>query len=287
MLTAGTARGSGTDLYYERRGDGQPLLLVVGGGGDHGYYDGLAGNLADEFTVLTYDRRGNSRSGLHGSPRPLVMREQSADALAVLDANDVEAALVFGNSGGASVALDLAARHPGRVNAAVVHEPPVPAVLPDPAPYLAVCDEMDRLLATSGWTAAFTYFQVKLGRVPPEVSAVMLDPGPHLPPGPVRDLLLRVSRNWEYMTRYEIRSFIDYQPDLAAIAANGTPVALAYGADTDDPEAIQMTQVTAARLASECAVLPGGHTGPMEVPDAFAPVLRGLLHRLRPRGKSS
>lgn len=286
MLTAGTARGSGTDLYYERRGDGQPLLLVVGGGGDHGYYDGLAENLADEFTVLTYDRRGNSRSVLHGSPRPLVMREQSADALAVLDANDLEAALMFGNSGGASVVLDLAARHPGRVNAAVVHEPPVPAVLPDPAPYLAVCDEMDRLLATSGWTAAFTYFQVKLGRVPPEVSAVMLDPGPHLPPGPVRELLLRVSQNWEYMTRYEIRSFIDYQPDLAAIAANGTPVALAYGADTDDPGAIQMTQVTAARLASECAILPGGHTGPMEVPDAFAPVLRGLLHRLWPRGKS-
>jgi pimeloyl-ACP methyl ester carboxylesterase len=286
MLTAGTARGSGTDLYYERRGDGQPLLLVVGGGGDHGYYDGLAENLADEFTVLTYDRRGNSRSVLHDSPRPLVMWEQSADALAVLDANDVEAALVFGNSGGASVVLDLAARHPGRVNAAVVHEPPVPAVLPDPAPYLAVCDEMDRLLATSGWTAAFTYFQVKLGRVPPEVSAVMLDPGPHLPPGPVRELLLRVSQNWEYMTRYEIRSFIDYQPDLAAIAANGTPVALAYGADTDDPEAIQMTQVTAARLASECAVLPGGHTGPMEVPDAFAPVLRGLLHRLWPRTKA-
>jgi len=89
-------------------------------------------NLADEFTVLTYDRRGNSRSGLHGGPAPLVMEEQSADALAVLDANGIDKALVFGNSGGASIALDLAARHPGQVNAAVVHEPPVPAVLPDP-----------------------------------------------------------------------------------------------------------------------------------------------------------
>ncbi len=287
MLTAGTARGSGANLYYERRGSGQPLLLVVGGGGDHGYYDALAERLASEFTVLTYDRRGNSRSVLYGSPRPLEMGEQSADALAVLDANDVEKALVFGNSGGASIALDLAARHPDRVYAAVVHEPPVPAVLPDPAPYLAVYDKMDRLLATSGWTAAFTYFQVTLGRVSAEVSAVMLDPGPHLPPGPVRDLLLRVSQNWEYMTRYEIRSFIDYRPDLAAIAANRTPVALGYGADTDDPAAIQMTQATADRLAAECVVFPGGHTGPMEVPDAFAPVLRGLLHSLWPAARPS
>jgi pimeloyl-ACP methyl ester carboxylesterase len=282
MLTAGTARGAGADLYYQRRGNGPPLLLIVGGGGDHAYYDGLAAGLADQYTVLTYDRRGNSRSRLHGDPAPLVMAEQSADALAVLDANDAGRALVFGNSGGATVALDLAARHPDRVGAAVVHEPPVPVVLPDPGPYLAIYREMGRLLAAEGWTAAFTYFQVTVGGVPPEASAVMLNPGPHLPPGPLRELLLRVSRNWEYMTRYEIGPFIDYQPDLARIAANGTPVILAYGADTVDPAVIQMSEVTAARLGAECVVFPGGHTAPMEIPGAFGPVLRGLLDRLRP-----
>ena len=285
MLTTATVRGAGTDLYYERRGDGPPLLLVVGGGGDHGYYDGLAGDLADAFTVLTYDRRGNSSSVLHGRPAPLVMAEQSADALAVLDASGLESALVFGNSGGASIALDLAARHPGRVRAAVVHEPPVPAVLPDPGPYLAIYDEIDRLLATEGWAAAFTHFQAAVGGVPPEAIAVSLDPGPHLPPGPLRDLLVRVSRNWEYMTRYEIRSFIDYRPDLAAITANGTPVALARGAGTTDPALTQMSRVTAARLGAECVVFPGGHTAPLEIPGAFASVLRDLLDRLRPSGR--
>jgi hypothetical protein len=49
--------------------------------------------------VLTYDRRGNSRSRLHGEPRPLSLAEQSADAIAVLGANGFPAALVFGNSG--------------------------------------------------------------------------------------------------------------------------------------------------------------------------------------------
>ncbi len=285
MLKAATVRGTGTDLYYERRGDGPPLLLIVGGGGDHGYYDGLAGDLADAFTVLTYDRRGNSRSVLHGRRAPLVMAEQSADALAVLDASDFESALVFGNSGGASIALDLAARHPSRVRAAVVHEPPVPAVLPDPGPYLAIYDEIDRLLATEGWAAAFTHFQAAVGRIPPEAIAVSLDPGLHLPPGWLRDVLVRVSRNWEYMTRYEIRSFIDYRPDLAAITANGIPVALARGAGTSDPTFTQMSQVTAARLGADCVVFPGGHSAPLEIPGAFAPVLRDLLHRLRPNGR--
>lgn len=178
MLTPATVRGTGTDLYCERRGAGPALLLVVGGGGDHGYYDGLAEQLAGEFTVLAYDRRGNSRSVLHGRPAPLELAEQSADALAVLDANGIDSALVFGNSGGASIALDLAARHPDRVSAVVVHEPPVPAVLPDPGRYRALCDELSRLLDAEGWTAAFAYFQVTLGQASPELVAVMLDPAP-------------------------------------------------------------------------------------------------------------
>lgn len=167
MLTSGTARGAGADLYFERRGSGPALLLIVGGGGDCGYYDGLAEVLAAEFTVLSYDRRGNSRSRLHGSPAPVAMAQQSADALAVLDAAGISSALVFGNSGGASIALDLAARHPDRVEAAVAHEPPVPAVLPDPAGYVAVYDEMDRLLGTEAGPPRSLTSRPRSARRPP------------------------------------------------------------------------------------------------------------------------
>lgn len=278
-MPSGIARCGDCDLYFERRGSGPPLLLIVGGGGDCGYYEELAEILADEFTVLSYDRRGNSRSTLHGDPAPLVMAEQSADALAVLDANGIGSALVFGNSGGATITLDLAAYHPERVIAAVAHEPPVPAVLPDPEGYLAIYDEMDRLLGTAGWVAAFTYFQATLGRVPTPIIAAMLDPGQQLPPGPRRELMLRVSRNWEYMTRYEVRPFIDYQPDLGRITANGKPLILARGADSTDQEAVRMSEVTAARLGAECVVFPGGHTAPLEIPEAFSEVLRALLRR--------
>jgi len=41
-----------------------------------------------------------------------------------------------------------------------------------------------------------------------------------------------------------------------------------------------MSQVTAARLGVDCVVFPGGHIAPMEIPDAFGPALRCLLHRL-------
>jgi pimeloyl-ACP methyl ester carboxylesterase len=279
-MTSGVAQADGAELYFERRGSGPALLLIVGGGGDCGYFGRLGDALADEYTVLAYDRRGNSRSRLSSPPRPLVMAEQSADALAVLRANGFDSGLVFGNSGGASVALDLAAHHPGAVEAVVCHEPPVPTVLTDGADYLSVFDEIDRLLAVQGWEAAFTHFQVTIGNAPPPVVAMLFDPAGHLPPGSERDRMMRTSGNWEYLTRYEVRPFIDYRPDLERIAANGVRIALGHGAVTDHAAAVRMSAAVAERLGGDSVEFPGGHTGPLEVPGAFATTLRGLLRRL-------
>jgi pimeloyl-ACP methyl ester carboxylesterase len=54
-----------TTLYCEVHGTGPSLVLVPGASGDGGYMQQLADALADEFTAVSYDRRGNSRS-----PRP-------------------------------------------------------------------------------------------------------------------------------------------------------------------------------------------------------------------------
>jgi hypothetical protein len=45
-------------IYYEYRGHGRPLLMIAGGLGDAGVYTFVADILADEFKVITYDRRG-------------------------------------------------------------------------------------------------------------------------------------------------------------------------------------------------------------------------------------
>ena len=48
----------GDDLYFEVRGQGQPLSMIPGGGGDGGSYSAVASILSIEFKVITYDRRG-------------------------------------------------------------------------------------------------------------------------------------------------------------------------------------------------------------------------------------
>jgi pimeloyl-ACP methyl ester carboxylesterase len=49
-------------LYYEMCGVGPAVLFIAGSTGDAGNFTRTADLLADEFTVVTYDRRGNSRS---------------------------------------------------------------------------------------------------------------------------------------------------------------------------------------------------------------------------------
>ncbi|HZD35657.1 MAG TPA: hypothetical protein VE130_10665 [Nitrososphaeraceae archaeon] len=53
----------GAEIYCERRGDSGPLLLLITGAmEDAGFYSSAADILADKFTVVSYDRRCNSRS---------------------------------------------------------------------------------------------------------------------------------------------------------------------------------------------------------------------------------
>jgi len=276
---SGFAEGDGADLYFERRGDGPPLLMITGGGGDCAYYSAAADLLASDYTVVTYDRRGNSRSRLHGAPVPIAMAQQSADAVAVLRACGFAAAMVFGSSGGATIALDLAARHPQVTRTVIAHEPPIPKILPDAAGYLAIFDEIEQVLQAQGWQAAFTVFLTRVAHLPPDrpdLITALLDPAQVLPPGPTLEVLKRVSGNWEYLIRYEMRPFIDYVPDLGQIAASGVGVVPAAGSESDEISR-HMCTVLAARLGAEFAEFPGGHDAPVEIPVDFAAALRPLL----------
>ncbi len=77
---------NGAELYHEARGAGPPVLLIMGATGDGGHFDKLADVLADEFTVITYDRRGNGRSPVPAGWQTTSAEEQADDAAALLDA---------------------------------------------------------------------------------------------------------------------------------------------------------------------------------------------------------
>jgi 3-oxoadipate enol-lactonase len=104
----------GTDIYYERRGAGEPLLLLQGLGGNSLHWgEGFLSGLEDDFELVLYDHRGAGRSGpLTGD---CTIAALAGDAAALLDALAIESAHVVGISMGGMVAQELALTRPERV----------------------------------------------------------------------------------------------------------------------------------------------------------------------------
>ena len=107
---------AGSELHYERRGNGAPLLLIQGMGANSTHWgEPFLRELERDFELLLYDYRGVGRSGpLEG---PLTVAGLAADALALLDALEVADAHVLGISMGGMVAQELALAAPERVRA--------------------------------------------------------------------------------------------------------------------------------------------------------------------------
>ena len=110
-----TATVDGTEIYFERRGGGEPLLLVQGLSGTHAAWGEpfLAALEVAGFETVVYDHRGIGRSAPWSAPFSLV--DLAEDAAALLDAVGWERAHVLGISMGGMVSQELALRHPERI----------------------------------------------------------------------------------------------------------------------------------------------------------------------------
>jgi 3-oxoadipate enol-lactonase len=105
---------AGTDLYYERRGAGEPLLLIQGLGGNSLHWgEDFLGGLEDGFELVLYDHRGAGRSGPLAGEHTIA--DLATDAIALLDALEIDSAHVVGISMGGMVAQELALQAPERV----------------------------------------------------------------------------------------------------------------------------------------------------------------------------
>jgi hypothetical protein len=71
-----------------------------GGGTDAGVFEAVAHVLAHDYTVVTYDPRGNSRSPLDGPPTDQQIAVHSDDARRLLSTTASDPAAVFGSSSG-------------------------------------------------------------------------------------------------------------------------------------------------------------------------------------------
>jgi pimeloyl-ACP methyl ester carboxylesterase len=105
-------------LFYERRGSGDPVLLITGFTISSAIFEPVIDRYAEGFDVITYDNRGAGRSDAPW--RPTSIPELAGDAARLLDALEVESAHVYGVSLGGMVAQELALRFPERVRGLIL-----------------------------------------------------------------------------------------------------------------------------------------------------------------------
>jgi pimeloyl-ACP methyl ester carboxylesterase len=118
---------NGVRIAFQDSGNGEPLVLVHGSWGSHHNWDPVVPGLAERFRVVSYDRRGHSESArMEGQG---TFAEDVADLAALVEALDAAPAWVVGSSVGAVVTLRLAAERPDLLRGAIVHEPPLRALL--------------------------------------------------------------------------------------------------------------------------------------------------------------
>jgi pimeloyl-ACP methyl ester carboxylesterase len=264
----------GATLHYEVTGSGPVLLLIAGGGTDAGVFSGMVGQLAAEYTVVTYDPRGNSRSTYDGDATDEVIAQSAADALALIDAvAGAEPAYVFGSSSGAITGLDLITRHPDRVRMLVAHEPPCTEVLPgtDADDARAFFADVYETYREDGLTAADVVFMMGTG-LDDDAMPPMEDLLPEY-----RELAERMQANAANFYEHKLLPFTRYEPDLDALKRVADRVVPAAGLESYRHLPGRPIEVIADHLGWPVVMFPGGHGGYSSHPAPFATHLAHLL----------
>lgn len=261
---ADLASVNGAVLYYEKQGNGPALLFIAGSTGDAGNFTRAADLLADEFTVVTYDRRGNSRSPRPPGWRTTSVAEQADDAAALIHALDLAPAAIFGASAGGPIALDLMIRYPQLVRAGVLQEPSIFSVLPDPmvalAPRRALIEEALPLKGPQGAVEALIRYLNDDG-----VFAA-------IPP----DILERMLGNADTILTIEGPGFAGWQPTTEQLTKLSVPITLIF-ADRTLPVYKEVTNWLAKQLKIEPVSVPGRHGFYYYRPQVLANILRQIL----------
>src|SRR5262249_24062720 len=158
----------GTPIAFDRSGAGEPLILVSGALGVRAGEGSLAGLLASDFTVFTYDRRGRGDSG----DAAQYSAEREIDDLAASIPAVGGAACAFGSSSGGN--LTLQAAHRGlAITKLAAWEPNF--LVDDSRPPLPVdyVTHLRRLVSSGRRADAVEYFMTRAVGLPAEFVAPM------------------------------------------------------------------------------------------------------------------
>lgn len=259
----------GSTIAYDLSGSGPVVVLVAPALADRSDHRRLAALLAQDHTVINYDRRGRGRST---EVSPWSPDRELEDLTALVDAHGGSASL-FGASSGAVLALDAANSLAGRIERVVAFEAPV--IVDDgrsPVPR-ELSQQLERLVREERRGQAVTQFM----RVALEAPAAMVFAMRMMVPA------------WRQMTA--MAQTTAYDVELCAGLQDGAPIpedrwksvgvpVLALVGQKSKPWAHAGTKAVAAVTGGRALTASGAHHGtPTMQPQVITTHLREFLRQ--------
>ncbi|RVT92017.1 alpha/beta fold hydrolase [Rhodovarius crocodyli] len=248
FIEAGNSR-----LYHEVHGEGPPVVLMHGVGGNHAGWFNQVPAFARRHRTVVIDQRG---FGLSTDAEGLGRSAMADDLALVLDHLGIERAAIVAQSMSGGAAVNFACRHPGRVSA---------LVMADTAQGIALSPDLAAIQAEA----------MKAGEALTPIERVF---GPSfLAAEPSLAFLYRQISGFN---RYNARSITGAFPLNApeALAATGIPILFLAGAE-ERRFPVPLLRGVQAQVAGSRFVLieRAGHSVYFERPDAFNEVVLGFL----------
>ncbi|TNC64907.1 alpha/beta fold hydrolase [Rubellimicrobium roseum] len=145
-----TVEVNGMQMYYEVSGQGDPIVVLHGAYMNIPAMGAIIPRLAETHRVYAVEMQGHGRT--NDIDRPITYENLADDVAAFMDAVGLETADVFGYSMGAAAGLQLAIRHPGKVDQLVAAsvsydesgwQPEMVAMIPQMSPEMFVGSPME------------------------------------------------------------------------------------------------------------------------------------------------
>ncbi|MCB0668102.1 MAG: alpha/beta fold hydrolase [Saprospiraceae bacterium] len=108
----------GVKIYYQERGQGEPLILLMGFGADGNTWEKHVAVYAEYFHCILIDNRGVGKSGAPEGPYSTF--QMAKDSIAVMDHLQISKARIAGISMGGAIAQELAINFPDRVHSLIL-----------------------------------------------------------------------------------------------------------------------------------------------------------------------
>ena len=104
-------------IYYERTGEGSPIILLHGNGESHQIFDVLSQDLAQDYTVYAMDSRGQGESA---TPHEYHYADMAEDVVALIHALEIDHPIIYGYSDGGIVGLLVAMKYPNILSKLII-----------------------------------------------------------------------------------------------------------------------------------------------------------------------